>query len=221
MDIGIFLSIFFIISAGIMIGGFIIYKGWELDSWENGVKKVLTFGFHLIYKIYCFAYTELTGKEISGNCINTALMCSNHEVLELVTCLDGHPYDTPSLESYIPNENGIAWYDISAIGLVHMYRDLTCKQLADMVYKIIQNYFMKTRGVQVFIYILVVTPTRLYFAIALSEEGRKSLEKQALNTTAKPNVENREQEPLTEEIKFPEGSGGKGHDSRLPKDGLH
>lgn len=155
--------------------GYLIYKAElssEVHTWEDGVKKALTFGFE-------FVYEELLGKVLPDKLVNPALICSNQEVLELVARLNDHPYDTPVLVSYISNANGIDWYDFAAVGLAPKYKNMANEQIARIACYKIQTFFMETRGCKVALYIKVATPTRLYFAVALSENGRKFLEKQA------------------------------------------
>lgn len=220
MDFTYFIANILNIYAFILTGGYVAYKFGmvEAKTWEEGVKKFLTLGFHIIYKIYCFAYTELTGKEVSGNSVDVALILTDDEVLELVNTLDGHLYDTPALTGGQHNNNGIAYYNISAVGLTSHYEGMDNDQIAKIATHKIHNYYLRTRKRPADIHILVATPKRLYFAIPLSEEGRKSLEKQALDITTKNNAENRK--PLTEEIKLPKDSdlGDAAHDSGIPKD---
>ena len=109
---------------------------------------------------------------------NQALILTNQETLEVVDALNGHPYDTPALASYISNVNGISWTDIKAVGLVERYKDITNEQIAQICRNIIETYFMKSRGCQVAVYIKVATPTRLYFAVALSEDSKRFLDSQ-------------------------------------------
>ena len=65
------------------------------------------------------------------------------------------------------------------MGLVQLYQGLTRSDICEMAENIIQNFYMETRGIGVKIFIKVASPTRLYFAIPLSVEGEKYLEKQA------------------------------------------
>ncbi len=173
-----FLILYIIIAiwAIISISGFLVYKAEvasEVHSWEDGVKKVMTFVFE-------FVYEEILGKILPDKLINPALMCSNKEVLQLVERFSNHPYDTPALNSYIPNVNGIDWYDFAAVGLISKYKNLSNREIAKIADHIIQTFFMETRNCKVPLFIKVAAPTRLYFAVALSENGRKFLEKQNL-----------------------------------------
>ena len=157
----------------ISILGYLIYKFGFLgvQSWEEGVHKLVTSGFTLLYE-------EMTGQLLPEEIVNTALILNNDEVLELVKRLSDHPYETPSLEYYCPNSNGISWYDIRAVDLAPRYQNLSNEEIAKIAFYIIQNYIMEGRGLQAFIDIKIATPTRLYLAIALSEKGRKFLEQQ-------------------------------------------
>lgn len=161
----------------ISISGFLVYKAEvaaDVHSWEDGIKKVLTFVFE-------FVYEDVLGKILPDKLVNPSLVCSNDEVLQLVEKLSNHPYDTPVLTSYIPNVNGIDWYDFAAVGLVPRYKNLSNREISKIADHIIQTFFMETRNCKVPLFIKVAAPTRLYFAVALSENGRKFLEKQNLS----------------------------------------
>lgn len=161
------------ISCGICFIGYVAYKFqvFEVDSWEAGVKKTCTWLFDWIYE-------ESTGKKRLSLYVNTSLILTKLEALKLTKMFDGHPYDIPSLVSYIPNCNGISWFDIAACGFVSAYKNLKREQLLILACHTIQNYFMETRGTQVALYIKIASSGRLYFAIALSEESRQFLENQ-------------------------------------------
>lgn len=132
----------------------------------------------------------LSGTENPKKIIDYALILANEEVLELVRRLDRHPYDTPTLVSYIPNRNNLSWYEISAVGLVSAYNNLTNKETATIAYNVIQNYIMETRNIQACIHIQVATSKRLCFSIALSEESREFLLKQPSSDMAQSPTEN-------------------------------
>ena len=170
--LSIIISIVSILWLVISLIGYVLYKTREeINSWECGVKWILTAGFNWLYE-------EATGQHEERNLLNTSLMLSNDEVLQLVKNFDKHPYETPTLSSYNPNSYGIAWYDIYTLGLSPVYAGLTNDQIKQMAKYVIQNYFMNTRNIQVSIYIQIASPIRLYFAIPLSENGQLFLEKQ-------------------------------------------
>ena len=163
-----------------------------LKTWRAGIFYVLSSFIETTYDVVLFLYQKLksaspvitdifysiTGQTNPKKIINPAFMLSDCEVLALVKRLDGHPYDTPTLISYIPNSNGVSYYEIGAVGLVEKYKGLTVSELAQLILHVIRNFFMETRNIQVWIYLIVVSPTRLRFAVALSEEGRRILELQ-------------------------------------------
>ncbi len=80
---------------------------------------------------------------------------------------------------YIPNYQGILWLDIKAVELALRYQSFIREDICNMADYIIQNFYMETRGIRVKVFIKVASPKRLYFAIPLSVEGEKYLEKQA------------------------------------------
>lgn len=170
-----------------------MYKCNVLDakSWEESMTIIFV-------SIFNFFYEGMTGKVSSEKAINTALLFNNEEALELTRRLDGHPYDTTTLASY-ECANSIAWFDIRAVGLVSAYRDTDYKQRQRIAYHIIQNFFMETRGVQVYVDVKIATSTRLYFAVPLSVEGEKYLQRQK-SLAAIEESPVRRVEPMEEEI---------------------
>ena len=153
--------------------GFILYKGKVIkaDSWEDSIRIMIT-------SIYKFFYEGITGVDIQNSIANTSLILVDREILNLVKSFENHPYDTPTLALYVPNQNGVLWVDMHAIKLASTYKDLSFTELSNMAFHIVQNYYMETRGINVNVYIKIATPTRLYFAIPLSVEGNRFLEKQ-------------------------------------------
>lgn len=177
-------------------------------TWGEGIARVLVMILEIMLSVpYCiikflpsllFAIfkfiTEVkkfsTGEDVLEMLADQTRMLTNEEVLELVESFHMHPYDTPSLISYTPNINGVAWYSIEALRLTDAYSTLTNAELSKMCYHKIRNYIMETRGIQVPIYIKVATPTQLYFAIPLSAYGEKLLSKQSQETTPVSKVNN-------------------------------
>lgn len=189
------------ISWAIMLLGYLIYalKFENVDSWENGITYLFTQSFRLVVKLYNWIYDEATGKTLDSYIINSALILNDTEVLELTKSLESHPFDTTTLSSYTSNSNGISWFDISSNGLASSYTNIKNEEIDQISSMIIRNYFMRTRKVTPRIYIKVVSPTRLYFAIPLSENGRKFLDKQN-ETISIPIQEPANIDPLEEEI---------------------
>lgn len=210
----------FIACVGILwfLGGTACYllKINGADSWPEGLKEFTVYlikGSIFIFRSTWKAlkivlpflgrsvYEEISGTPYPDTVINTSLIFSNEEMLGLVKSLDGHPYDTPSLENYIPEYRGAMWIDISAVGLVSKYKGLTNRQIQEMAERVIQNFFMETRSTKkkVEIRFLVVTSTRLYFAVPLSVDGKRYLDKQTEALPALP-ISEMKQEPLTEDV---------------------
>ena len=198
-----------VVICGFMTGGYLLYKLYpeETESWEDGVKFLIHITFCWIKAIFRFVYRELEGKDLQEYEVNPALILADQETLDLIDALNGHPYDTPALAGYIQNVNGISWTDVKAVGLVERYKDITNEQIAQICRNIIETYFMKSRGCQVAVYIKVATPTRLYFAVALSEDGKRFLDRQEPSAVEPAPARNSE---LTEKV--PERSTDAGED---------
>lgn len=121
------------------------------------------------------------------------------EVPKLVERFKNSPYIVPSLSRYVSNSLGVLWLDIKAMGLIPLYQGLTRSDICGMAENIIQNFYLETRGRSVKIFIKVASPTRLYFAIPLSEEAEEYLEKQE-EVQAQENHEEENWELFQEEI---------------------
>lgn len=160
----------------------------------SGLKIILPFLGRAVYE-------EVSHSPYPDSIINSGLFLTNEEALALVAELDKHPYDTPSLSSYLPEYGGAMWIDVSAVGLISKYHDLPKEKIGAIIEKVIQNYFMKSRNTQVRIYFLVVTATRLYFAIPLSKDGQRNLDKQTMRTELSVPTSEVAREPLTETVK--------------------
>lgn len=172
------------------LGGYILYKMGEAENTEEGagmlgacIASVALTVLHFLPKIFRtlfrFLYEGWTGHDLPEKLVHAERILSNAEVLELVQKFKNSPYIVPSVENYIQNNLGILWLDIKAVGLIPLYQGLTRIDICGMAESIIQNFYMETRGIRVKVFIKVASPKRLYFAIPLSVEGEKYLEKQA------------------------------------------
>lgn len=158
--------------------GYILYRSMKLERWTDGLnccmegmKKIICAGIQL-----CEAVLNEFG--FQQETIRPELVLTNQEILDLIDKLNGCPYDVPSLDDYEPNASGILWVNISAIGLAPAYQQITEESIKEIASKIIQKFYMRSRETSVPLYIKVATKQRLYFAIALSEKGKKFLDKQ-------------------------------------------
>lgn len=176
-------SIPFLLAA---ILGYVVYRFHLSDakSWEDAAKAILDGMKSGIYSLYRFFTNYVPPEEL----INTALSLTDEEVLELIKRFDKHPYDTPTLNTYDPNVNGISWYDLRACGLSSEYKFLSLEDIRKITLYTIQNFFMETRGLKPDVYIKVASPTRLYFAIPLCRKSRDFLENQSRELHQMPEV---------------------------------
>lgn len=175
------------------LGGYILYKMGEAENTEEGagmlgaciasaaltVLRFLPKIFRPLFRfLYEAVYEGWTGHDLPEKLIHAERILSNAEVLELVQKFKNNPYIVPSLGDYIPNYQGILWLDIKAVELALRYQSFIREDICNMADYIIQNFYMETRGIRVKVFIKVASPKRLYFAIPLSVEGEKYLEKQ-------------------------------------------
>lgn len=175
------------------LGGYILYKMGEAENTEEGagmlgaciasvaltVLRFLPKIFRPLFRfLYEAVYEGWTGHDLPEKLIHAERILSNAEVLELVQKFKNNPYIVPSLGDYIANYQGILWLDIKAVELALRYQSFIREDICNMADYIIQNFYMETRGIRVKVFIKVASPKRLYFAIPLSVEGEKYLEKQ-------------------------------------------
>ena len=195
--------------CGFMISGYVIYRLYpkSTERWEDGVSFMVHLVFDPLFSLAKFIYKKVVDKLLTDQTVDITYILTEQEPLDLVDALEDHPYDTPALASYIPNANGISWIDIKAVGLAGRYKDITYEQIVAICQNIIETYFMKSRGCQVAVYIKVATPTRLYFAVALSEDGKRFLDRQEPSAVEPAPAQNSE---LTEKV--PERSTDAGED---------
>ena len=174
--------------------GYILYKLGYARNVEEGsglVGSIIAYGVLAVFRflpkifrplfrfLYEAVYVGWTGHDLPEKLAHAERILSNAEVLELVQKFKNSPYIVPSVANYIQNSLGILWLDIKAVGLAPRYQSFVRADICNMADNIIQNFYMETRGIGVKIFIKVASPTRLYFAIPLSVEGEKYLEKQA------------------------------------------
>lgn len=194
--------------------GLFFYKMGHAESIEEGagefITSVVSEGmriFRFLFKIFrpiCgflgdAFYNEWTGHDLPKKLINAELILLKEEVPKLVERFKNSPYIVPSLSRYVSNSLGVLWLDIKAMGLIPLYQGLTRSDICGMAENIIQNFYLETRGRSVKIFIKVASPTRLYFAIPLSEEAEEYLEKQE-EVQAQENHEEENWELFQEEI---------------------
>ncbi|MCI6421263.1 MAG: hypothetical protein MR816_04220 [Blautia sp.] len=177
-----------------------------LLSLFRALKKAASFLYELFYE-------ELKGEPLPDKVRNISYLLTDQEALELVSTLSGHPYDTPTLASYSVDGQGIAWYDIHAVGLAPAYKECPPRQVARICSHLVQNFFMESRGTQIALYLKVVSPTRLCLAVPLSVSAQRLLEAQTEEKRQGVSPANRDS--LTETVPVSGEEDGASDDTRL------
>lgn len=119
----------------------------------------------------------LHGEDTQEYMENASLILTDEDAIELSKRLDGHPYEAPTFCNFLKS-SGIVRYEYRACGLAGKYGSLDADGIFRVSFHQIRNYMIETRMAQPYIRVEVATPTRLFFAIALSEHGQAILEKQ-------------------------------------------
>lgn len=175
-----FIEIIIMIWGVISFFGYIFYRflsNGKIPTWEDGIKEIFLAWGSALSSLYHFFSETIPPEKV----INTAYLLTNNEEVELVKRFENHPFETPSLKERPIVANGIVWFDISAIGYISKYESLTYDEFSEMAMNTIQNFYYETRGLKANIQIKVASSKRLYFALAVSEEGRQFLRKQEEN----------------------------------------
>lgn len=146
-------------------------------------------------------YEEATGNDWPGTEANGEMILTMEEVKWLIKRFEKYLYVLPILMKYEPNDKGALWLKLGAIGYLEHLKDLPVEQLKAIAVHIVQSFYMEIRGFTTPVYILSISPQRLTFAIPLSEEGRKYLEKGIQTVREKENRrQEKKPEALSEEI---------------------
>ncbi len=146
-------------------------------------------------------YEEATGNDWPGTEANGEMILTMEEVKWLIKRFEKYLYVLPILMKYEPNDKGALWLKLGAIGYLEHLKDLPVEQLKAIAVHIVQSFYMEIRGFTPPVYILSISPQRLTFAIPLSEEGRKYLEKGIQTVREKENRrQEKKPEALSEEI---------------------
>lgn len=168
------ISLVSIIWVMFCVVGYIAHKLYPkvYPTWTSAMKGAIQ-GIANIF------YEELTGKSPIAQIENTILKLTAFEREELRKYLEGHPYDMLRLTSY-DIKNSICFFDFDATGLASRYAEISTEEIAKMCAFRVQTFFKEKRQISYLVYIdpLVATPTRLCFAIPLSENGIRFLEQQ-------------------------------------------
>lgn len=165
------------------IAGYVYYKAGFAKTWAEGIPVFFSCLGALFKGIFHFFYKMFSKQALENEMLRTEWILTNQEVISLTASLKGCPYDTPSLEGYTPNIAGVLWVDISAVGLTSTYQNLPVSGIKEVTEKMIQNFYMQTRETRVPVYIKVASAKRLYFAVALSGQGKEFLDKQETEKT--------------------------------------
>ena len=142
-----------------------------------------------------------SGEDILEQLPDPSLGLSDDELKELTKRLNGNPYNSPTF-CLCSSRMGVNYYEFSSISLKESYKELVGETLFKKVRHVLRNYLMETRSIPPDIYVTVATPTRLIFAIPISEFGKKSMLR-AFSTTSTSIQTDSNLPVLTEEIIFP------------------
>ena len=160
----IFISVLWSITS---VGSFLRYKSGAFPSWEESLKDSIHYIISQIGALFNPSVEELD---------NLGFALTDNEPLQLVEDFEQHPYETPALASY-QVKSGCMIFNVHAVGLSFKYKDFeeNSPELTRLLRFKIYNYFLKTRGTPVHVFIRFPTPTRLSFAVPFTDSAREKL----------------------------------------------
>lgn len=160
----LFLSVLWSITS---VGSFLRYKSGASSSWEDSLKESIYYIVAQIRELFNPSVEELD---------NQGFALTGNEPLQLVEDFEQHPYETPALANY-QVKSGCMIFNVHAVGLSFKYSGFeeNSQELTRLLHFKIYNYFLKTRGTPVYVFIRFATPTRLSFAVPFTDSAREKL----------------------------------------------
>ena len=154
----------------VLLIGYAVYEfSPNVKSWEEGVKKVFTFAFESLYE-------ELKGQPVENKRVKEERVLSDSECNMLKSRLIEHPFDTPSLESYIVRDsNDISRIHFSAFRLAKKYESISLEDLEELCRTVIKDFFRDIRFSCTEFYIESAQPKMLKIAIPLTNRAEVKL----------------------------------------------
>ena len=184
----------------LVVSGLIIYKSGHAPTWEAGIKTLFRWIGAGIKKFCEWLYSN----DPNVRQQNPSLIPSLKQLTLLIDKLTGHPYDTPTVTNGWTNSSDVFCVRINAFGLVPRYANLSPKQILEIVYAIVNNFFAEIWGFVPYFFIPYARIDGFMLYIPLSDYGKQALTRKIEETQAEA-VLNKARasakvEPLTEEV---------------------
>ena len=141
---------------------------------------------------------EETGHTKPEKIINQGLYLTDGDLNDLKHRLGKDLLKVPVFEGY-SQSNDCIFISFTAVGLKEKYQSVEPEQLLKLIEHCVKAYYQDTRQHNVFVKVLVASPTRIQFAIPLSGLGFKYLDSQEqMQALLADTTSSDEEEPLEE-----------------------
>ena len=189
-------------SVGLLtVGGYSFYKRENLKSLDQGIAHFehgIIEGIKKIGSALFWWVMEETGHTKPEKIINQGLYLKNEDLNDLKHRLGNELLKVPVFEGY-SQSNDCIFISFTAVGLKEKYQSVEPEQLLKLIEHCVKAYYQDTRQQNVFVKVLVASPTRIQFAIPLSGLGFKYLDSQEqMQALVMDTTSSDEAEPLEE-----------------------
>ena len=183
------------------VGGYSFYKRKNMKSLDQGIAHFEYWIIEGIKKIGSALFwwvMEETGHTKPEKIINQGLYLKNEDLNDLKHRLGKDLLKVPVFEGY-SQSNDCIFISFTAVGLKEKYQSVEPEQLLKLIEHCVKAYYQDTRQQNVFVKVLVASPTRIQFAIPLSGLGFKYLDSQEqMQALLLDATSSDEEEPLEE-----------------------
>lgn len=183
------------------VGGYSFYKRENLKSLDQGIAHFEHWIIEGIKKISSALFwwvMEETGHTKPEKIINQGLYLTDGDLNDLKHRLGKEFLKVPVFEGY-SQSNDCIFISFTAVGLKEKYQSVEPEQLLKLIEHCVKAYYQDTRQQNVFVKVLVASPTRIQFAIPLSGLGFKYLDSQEqMQALLLDATSSDEEEPLEE-----------------------
>ena len=159
------------LALSIIFSGLIIYKTGNAPTWEAGVKTLFQWAYKAISKFidWLWANSDTARQQDLGRFL------SEGEKADLSDSLDGHPYESVSVEDVGVDSNDVYSVRVEAVGLAGHYAGITPKQAHQISQNAVTNFFRKHREYVPPFYISGIHKTGFMLYLPLSDYGKQTL----------------------------------------------
>ena len=185
----------------LLISGYIFYKTDDrLKTVDDGIRQFWNILKKIGSAVFWFCMGEL-GHPNPETIINQSLCLTSDELNDLKHLFGEKIFELPVLEDYSQN-NGCLFISFSAVNVKAKYLDVEYGQFVRLIEHTVQSFYLDIRKQKPLIRVQIATPKYFNFAIPLSGQGLKYLDKQDELQNTFTDFPDPEIEPLEEEFQL-------------------